>query len=241
MAEDEEKVDDALPLACLRRVRSFIWRWFKKSMLLPLAWIALVLIGLLPVNNDFRQDPNGIEVLFLSNAIHSDIVLPLVAADLDWRARIPESAFKGNVSESTHVAIGWGDRGFFIETPQWSDLKISTAANALLWPSSTCIHVSMIERDWLGDEGITIKLSAEQYRRLVDAICESFVTGDDHKFVPIAGESYGWRDAFFESTGSYYILNTCNNWVGRAMKRSGIRVGWFTPLPKTIYLWLPDE
>ena len=240
MTESENDLNDTVPRSRSRTIRKFIWRWFKRFLLVPLGYLGLALIGLFPVNNDFQQDPQGVEVLFISNAVHSDIVMPLEAAGFDWRQRIPDSAFQGNVSQSTHVAISWGDRGFFIETPQWSDLKFSTAANALLWPSPTCVHISMIEREWLGDEAVAIKLSPEQYRKLVDAICESFVVGDDDKFVSIPGESYGWGDAFFESNGNYHILNTCNSWVGRAMKRSGIRVGWFTPLPKTIFLWLPE-
>jgi hypothetical protein len=32
---------------------------------------------------------------------------------------------------------------------------------------------------------------------------------------------------------------TCNCWVGEAMRSAGIRTAWFTPLPKTVFLYLP--
>ena len=63
----------------------------------------------------------------------------------------------------------------------------------------------------------------------------------DGTLQPIPGSNYGDRDAFFEAVGDYSAVNTCNNWVGRAMQVAGIRVGWFTPLPKTMFLYLASD
>lgn len=204
-----------------------------------MAFLLLCLVGLIPVNNDFQNDPDGIEIVVISNAVHSDIILPIDAAGIDWREKFPADCFQADTSYATHVAIGWGDKGFFIETPNWSDLKISTAANALLWPSVTCMHVVMVDSSWIGTDGARIRVSEQQYLELVDEISSTFARDDAGRFVLIPDARYDWSDAFFEARGSYHLFNTCNSWVGRVMKRGGIRVGWFTPLPKTVFFWLP--
>ena len=38
-----------------------------------------------------------------------------------------------------YVAIGWGDRGFYVDTPTWADLKLSTLCNALFVPSESVL------------------------------------------------------------------------------------------------------
>ena len=39
---------------------------------------------------------------------------------------------------------------------------------------------------------------------------------------------YGYE--FYESRGSYSMFFTSNNWVGRALKKAGLRTGLWTPL-----------
>jgi len=46
-------------------------------------------------------------------------------------------------------------------------------------------------------------------------------------------------DVRCQARGSYHCLNTCNCWVGRALRSCGVRTGWFTPLPKTVFFYLP--
>jgi hypothetical protein len=55
----------------------------------------------------------------------------------------------------------------------------------------------------------------------------------------IAGYAYGSTDAFFEADGSYHLLNTCNSWVGRGLRKAGIKVPWMSLLPHTPTLYFP--
>ncbi len=224
----------------LRRVRRIAWRCCKVCLWLVAGFLGLCLAGMIPVNNDFRNDPDGIEVVIVSSAVHSDIVLPVNAAGIDWRTRFPAGCFQGDVNGATHVAIGWGDKGFFIETPTWNEFRIRTAANALLWPSATCVHVVMADSNWAGREGVRVRLSGQQYRALAEEVGRTFMCDDTGCYTRIPDARYDWNDAFFAANGRYHLLNTCNSWVGRVMKKGGIRVGWFTPLPKTVYFWLPE-
>ena len=103
-------------------------KWMFYSLL---AFVALLVIGLIPVNNGFRAPDEGIELFLVSNPVHADIIVPRSTAVIDWNERFDREHFEGDISKATHIAFGWGDRGFFLETETWDDLKVSTAANAL--------------------------------------------------------------------------------------------------------------
>jgi uncharacterized protein (TIGR02117 family) len=209
-------------------------------LLLIVLYLLAVLAGLIPVNNGFEQTPDGVEIFVTSTAIHGDVVVPIRNEVVDWGEHLPARCFSGDVRKATHVAFGWGDKGFYINTPTWDDLKASTVLRALFWPDDSCMHVVMKERDDISSGGKAVRISAEQYQRLVEFIRDSFRTDADGRFQLIEGAAYHSSDAFFEAHGSYHCLNTCNCWVGRALRTAGLRCGWFTPLPKTTFLYLPD-
>jgi uncharacterized protein (TIGR02117 family) len=218
-------------------------RWLKRLALLVVSCISfyflLALIGLFPVNNNFRETPDGIEIWLISNAIHTDIVLPIQTEAADWRARLPGETFSVDAASATHVAIGWGNKGFYINTPTWNDLRFSTVLNALFWPSESCMHVTLCTAEGIPNGARSIKISAAEYQRLIEFINSGFRHRADGSVILIPHAGYGPADAFFEGEGRYHCFNTCNCWTGRAMQAAGIRTGWYTPLPGTELYYLP--
>lgn len=226
-------------------LRKKIAFWLRRLMrwvfFVVLAYLGILLIGLIPVNNDFKQRNDGIEVFVVSSAVHADIILPVSTAGVvDWREIFSDFHFNGDISAESHIAFGWGDRGFFLETETWDDFKIATAANALLLPSSSCIHISFARPENFSDKTSVI-ISVEQYQRLVDYINSSFKSDGSGNIVQIEGYAYSSNDAFVDANGRYHILNTCNSWVGRALKNCGVRVPWLSPMPKTPMLYIPSK
>ena len=206
-----------------------------------LAYAFLIVIGLIPVNRDFVPTPDGIKIFVTSNAVHAELILPIKNFVINWNEQFPQSHFRQNVSAATHVAIGWGDKGFFLETETWDDLKLSTAANALWLPSSTCLHVTMKSVVARGSNCRMVSVSETQYQNLVASINNSFQRNELGQVIIVENQSYGGNDAFYESLGTYHMLNTCNSWVGRGLKEAGVCVGWMTSLPKTVFLYLPKQ
>lgn len=203
-------------------------------------YLALVLVGLIPINNDFKQTPEGVTIYLISNPIHSDIVMPMKHEIIHWREHFPAECFAGPTGQATRIAIGWGDQGFYINTPRWSDFRVSTALHALLWPSKTCMHVTCLHENTLPVEAVPVTISTAQYAELVAYILSSFQEKSG-VFFQIEDAAYNSYDAFFEARGSYNCFNTCNCWTGRALQQAGVQVGWFTPLPKTPLLYLPHS
>ena len=215
-------------------------RLLKWMLLAIVAYVTILLVGLIPVNTDFEQSEDGIQIYLISNAVHADIVLPKSTQQIDWSQRFLGSKFLGDVSGKSHVAFGWGDRGFFLETETWDDFKLSTAANALLLPSGSCVHVAFNSSEYYQDAA-SVTISPEQYIRLVEFIESTFQRDDDGEYIQIPDEAYSTNDAFFNSNGRYHLLNTCNSWVGRALKTAGVKTPWLSPLPKTPMLYIENE
>ena len=227
---------------------SRVKRWIKRVSIFTIGFILfyllLCLIGLIPVNSEFSSpdDDEGVVIAIASSSVHADIVLPIRQDDFDWRDHFGKDCFSGKTSHCTHVALGWGDRAFYLDTPTWSDLTIGTSLNALVLPSETVMRVSMTKLDHFPKENYrAVRISEAQYQSLCQFVLSSFELDDDGSMKIIPGKSYGATDAFFQAQGRYHLFNTCNCWVGRAMKASGIKVGWYTPLPKSVFVYLPQE
>ena len=233
------KTSSSQPLTWRRRLIRTSRRIGKVLLAGVLFYVGAIVIGLIPVNNGFKPTADGIEIFVVSNPVHADVVLPIVTEVIDWREFFPTSLFPSDVSGATHVAIGWGDRGFFLETPTWDDLKASTAAHALLWPSSTCLHVDFVTKSGIGSNHRSVSISTDQYTSLTKFIQTSFLRDAEGRPSLIEGVSYYDTDAFFEAHGTYHCFNTCNCWVGGALKAAGVRVPWFSPMPKTVFMYLP--
>lgn len=221
------------------RWRCWSARLFKTVLGLIGFYVFAVIIGLWPVNRDFVETPGGVEIFISSSSVHSDLILPIQAAAHDWRDEFRDEHFLPRSASTTHVAVGWGDRGFYIETPTWADLKISTACQALLLPSQTVVHVSYGPAPQTHEQLRSVTISPDQYHRLVEFIQKSFALDSTGKFQAIPDSSYGMTDAFYIAQGRYHCFNTCNCWTGNALETAGVKVGWFTPLPRTVFLYLP--
>lgn len=196
--------------------------------------VAMVL-AFVPVNEEFRNAADGIEVFLVSNGVHVDVVLPVRSRINDWAEQFPRDAFTGVGANHQYVAFGWGDRQFYLDTPAWSDLQMWTAARAVLWPTETVMHVEYIDhKPALDDHTRRVVLSRSQYETLVQAIHKSFRTEVTGRFLRIEGRSYGDTDGFYEGTGSYHAFNTCNMWTNGVLKETGVRTAMWSPFAEGI-------
>lgn len=219
-------------------------RWFRRIRRfiggVILLYLLILLIGLIPVNNDFKPATQGIEVFITSNGVHADLIVPIQTDLIDWRDTFPEDCFADNTSGATHIAISWGDKGLFMQMKQWADFKISIILKALFYPSPSYLHVVMQGQPRLNENVHSVIISKEQYARMVQVIQGCYKVNKVGKPILIPDSSYHQRDAFCEAHGKFHCLNTCNSWVGSVMRKSGIKAPLLTPLPKSMFMYLPD-
>lgn len=190
--------------------------------------ISALSISKISVNSDVSQKDKPIEIFILSNGVHTDIVVPIKNEFKDWSNEIRFQQTKSKDSLVNYLAFGWGDKGFYLNTPEWSDLKASTAFNAAFGLSSSAMHTTFYKKMNENASCKKIKISSQEYQKLITYISESFKLDSDQNVQWISGNSYGNRDAFYEANGSYNLFFTCNTWANNALKTANQKASLWT-------------
>lgn len=196
--------------------------------------------GAIPANRGWQAPAQGIRIYVEDNGIHTGIVLPIRAAGVDWSGLVRgedlrDPRFAGHGWRS----FGWGERDFYLNTPTWAELKPGRVLKAAIGSSNTLMHVDFIPEPVVGPKVRAIVLRPEEYRRLAAFIRASFRAGADGRAARYPG--YGNYDAFYDATGTYSAVRTCNAWTGEAFRAAGVTMGIWTPFPSTVMKWLPVE
>jgi uncharacterized protein (TIGR02117 family) len=192
-----------------------------------------VIGGLIPANPGWRPPAEGVTVWVEDNGVHTGLVLPKAAAGVDWRHQAPASHLRGpRYGAYRHIAVGWGDRDFYLDTPRWADVRPSAVIRAALGSDTTLLHVEHVPPPREGADARRIVLRPEEYRRLAAFVRASWQGGR-------RWPGYADHDAFYQARGRYSALATCNSWIGDALRAAGVRVGRWTPFPETVLWWFP--
>lgn len=208
-----------------------------------LVLFGLILIYLITVFSlskiTVNQEPNTkpeVEIYILTNGVHTDIVMPTKNDQIDWSQQVKFANTKAADSTYKYLAMGWGDKGFYLETPEWSDLKASVAFKAASGLSTTAIHATYYKSLREGADCKKMMISKEQYYRLIRYISQSFQKDASGNFLNIKTDAiYGKSDAFYEATGSYSLFHTCNTWANSALKASGQKCCYWTATDSGIF------
>ncbi|WP_240723618.1 TIGR02117 family protein [Flavobacterium sp. J27] len=178
---------------------------------------------------------NTIPVYILSNGVHTDVVLPLKNNIKDWSTSISYLHTKAQDSTRKLLAFGWGDKGFYLDTPTWSDLKASTAIKAVTGISTSAMHLTFYKELHENKQCKKFFITEKDYRQLIAYIENSFVLNSEKKIQRIGTYSYGKYDVFYEAKGSYSLFYTCNTWANQALKAGNQKAALWTVLDKGIF------
>lgn len=156
------------------------WIWYLTEFLLAFLFLYMDLaLGLAIVPADADEVTDGFKIYVKTNGVHTDLCLPVKHDLMDWTSYIPVTDFP-QTKNQTYISIGWGDKGFFLDTPTWDDLSLSTAFNAAFLPSETAMHVQYLEYEPVVSTSVKKKLiSFERYQKLIVFIQDSFRENND--------------------------------------------------------------
>lgn len=178
-----------------------------------------------------------IPIYIYTNGVHTDIVMPVKNELHDWSSKIPFANTTSKKTDYNYVGIGWGDKGFYLDTPTWADLKFSTAVKAAFWMSESAMHTSFYHTMTEASDCKKIMISKKQYMELVKFIDTKFDRDANGNYILIPTKAvYSDNDAFYDAKGSYSFLNTCNTWANDALKAAGQKAAWWTPTDYGIFL-----
>ena len=205
-----------------------------------LYFVAALILGLIPANVSFRQAPQGIPIYVRSNGVHTDIVMPKVTPEMDWRPYADPTHLRDpRWRAADHVAIGYGSRDFYLNVPTWGDLGPGNVAGALFGGGPTLLHVEHVDRPRQEQWQRRIRITPAQYRRLVEFIRPRFRRDARGRPIPVLGRGYGPNDMFYEAEGGFNFVLNCNEWTGRALRTAGVRIGLWTPFEQSV-MWRLD-
>lgn len=188
-----------------------------------------VVLSHVPVGTRSQPRPNTIEAYILSNGVHTDLVLPVRTPQIDWSQLVPYTDTPAADTSLRYIGFGWGDKGFYLDTPTWSQLKASTAFKAMFWLGTSAMHTTYHEQPQEGPKCVKIYFTPAEYARLITYIKTSFDYDAAGRVQHIAGHSYGQHDAFYEARRTYNLFFTCNTWTNAALKASGQKASLWTP------------
>ena len=194
---------------------------------IPSLYLLAALIGsLIPVNRGWTEPDEGITVYIANNGIHSDIVMPVRAAGLDWSPFVPKSDFAAPSPDAKWVAFGSGEERVYLETPRWQDITPGTIWSALTG-GRRVMHVEWVANPDYMDRAI--RLRPEEYRRLWAAVRTDFKLNAKGKPERIDHPGYGRSDAFYLANGKFHALKTCNSWAADRLRVAGVKTSVWPP------------
>jgi uncharacterized protein (TIGR02117 family) len=216
-----------------RAVRAILgWTALALGLFMLTAWIG----SSIPRNPDWKETTGGVEIMVETNGVHTAIVMPLTTRHKDWRENFPAGEVAASARPYTHVAVSWGEREVFLNTPTWGDLSPLTALRIVGIGGDGLLHVAHYVRPAPSDTLRPLRISIEDYRRLVAQI--------EAALPPLAGREvypgYGDWDAFYDAPGRYTWRKTCNQWTSDMLAAAGIRTGWWTPFAGGVMKWVPE-
>jgi uncharacterized protein (TIGR02117 family) len=224
--------------------RRLIWTVCGALILTPLLYLAAALVlGAIPLNRDWRSADDGVTVWLTTNGVHAGLAMPARHVLMDWTVLFPpvHNAHRNDVDADDYVTVGWGDRTFFLDVPQWRDLKVSTALNAIGGRDGAAMHVEYGPAPTHDATAIPLTMTPEDYARLVAYIRHSTTVDGSGSAIWIPGHHYDVNDAFYEANGRYSLFVTCNQWTRDALAASGVRVPVWSPFDKALFWQLHGQ
>ncbi len=219
----------------LEKIASVILKLIVGFFLLIIAYFFVaIILTLIPVHSDFRNLDSENEIYITSNGVHTNIIVPCQSQAFNWNTMLNLN------SNCKYIGFGWGDKEFYMNTPTWTDLKVSTALSAIFIPSSGVLQISCYGQK-LGTSKNTIKinLTHDQLNQLNAYIYKTFVL--DESLNPIKIEPEKITDSnllYFEAKGKYSLFFTCNNWTSKGLKKVGVKNSLWAPFDKSVLFYL---
>ena len=188
--------------------------WFVVFELIVYACFAAV-SAVIPVAAE--EVPSGeekiIPVYLLKSGPHTDFLVQVKTPVHDWSIDFP---YENNLNADTALpwlAIGWGDKGFYLNTPTWGDLTVKTAVSAATGLGTAGIHASYYYTLPTDRPMVELHLTEAQYKRLCDYVANTLMVDASGKRILLMPERQGVNfdhDRYYDAMGTYSMIHTCN-------------------------------
>ncbi len=153
-------------------------------------------------------------VTVVNHGWHGGLILPAAALN----RRVP--ALERRFAEAESYEVGWGDVDYY----QADEATSGLAVQALFRSRGSVLHVVALtappERSFAAESRISTCLSTEELAALTAFVASSFSRDASGGLVALKPGT-GAPGQFYAAEGRYNLLNTCNQWIARALRRAG--------------------
>lgn len=162
-------------------------------------------------------EEGSIDLYIVSHGWHTGFVIP---AD-EIQARLPE--LKERFRDTPYIEFGWGDKGFY----QAEEITSGLTLRAIFWPTPSVIHAVAVPSDveaYFGNSEVEkVCLTHSELSSLIEFVEGSFHKSENGNIIPLKNGIYG-NSQFYQGTGDYYLMNTCNKWTAKGLKSLGMDI-----------------
>jgi len=203
---------------------------FVISLLLCLLYYGIAFTLVYFPQKEFNNEQKKLNIYVLYNKIHSDIVINIK----DTNEAFQEKFQKIIKNKNGYLAIGWGDKESYIDTPVGEKLNKITILKALFTNTPSVLHVKYIQELNSYKNIKKIALSKKQLENIEKSIVQSLNLPDVQTY-----KGYYNNDLFYDSCYTYNVFQTCNTWTGDKLRDANISMSYWTPLRKNVIDSLP--
>ena len=178
------------------------------------------------------------DVYLLKSGPHTDFFVKAKTDVHDWTIDFP---YANNANPDTSLpwlAIGWGDKGFYLNTPTWADLTVSTAVSAATGLGTAGVHATYYYTVPEDRPIVHLHFTENQYRRLCIYIARTLMADENGRRIMLEplkpGVNYE-HDRYYDAHGTYSMIHTCNTWINNGLKVSGQRACLWTGFAEGIF------
>jgi uncharacterized protein (TIGR02117 family) len=95
------------------------------------SYVVAAFLGAFIPNGKSGGGSGDIEVHLVSGTIHFDVLIPATPVTLETFSFLEDAGVPISMTGVEWILVGWGARGFYIETKNFSDMKVRTVVQAV--------------------------------------------------------------------------------------------------------------
>ncbi len=208
---------------------------FGWSMLVVGCYFAAALVGsLIPANTEWTEPKDGVPIFVETNGVHVSLILPMAAVGEDLSDLIRPEHLANPDLFGTHAMIGWGHGAVYRNAQTWGQVRSGDIGSAIIGSDDTTLHIYHVTNPKRSSIRKEFRVTDAQYRMMVAQVRGTFKLTNG---ASTAYPAYGPNNLFYDSVGRYSAVNTCNEWTGRVLRKAGVKVGVWTPMPGGVMRW----
>ncbi|MFH7028623.1 MAG: DUF2459 domain-containing protein [Heteroscytonema crispum UTEX LB 1556] len=222
---------------------NLLYRFGCHFLSVSLATLTLLAIGaFIPIKWVYSSRHScDLKICVSNTGIHSNIIIPTNNHIYDWHNYLSiDTVGIDAAKDYKYLSFGWGDRAFYMSTPNLANLRFSTTFKALFLPTPSVMYVKGYQLIPDYSEVKCIAINQKDYLQLIKFIQGTFQVNANKEKIRL-GNGHTDNAGFYAAKGSYSILNNCNSWTAEALRKANINTPLWDGLSSAILFHLKSN